>query len=175
MPMVVKTITFDVNPIGYLKERDGCGRALFNGTDIEKVHRYITDVGLEGCAVGVGVLSWILSAGCTERTVYEYETIEEHQMEDAQYLRRLSLDIRGRVPTIEEWANFDATNPQVTIDAFLEDEGFGMRIRSMYAPIYRTVTDTYNLTGADFHGMMRFLSPFDWRGASSIVVLCSGE
>ena len=69
---------------------------------------------------------------------------------DAQYLRRLSLDIRGRVPTIEEWANFDATNPQVTIDAFLEDEGFGMRIRSMYAPIYRTVTNTYNLTGADF-------------------------
>ena len=41
--------------------------------------------------MGVGVLFWILSAGCTERTVYEYETIEEHQMEDAQYLRRLSL------------------------------------------------------------------------------------
>ena len=29
-------------------------------------------------------------------------------------------------------------------------KAFGRRIRSLYAPIYRTVTDTYNLTGADF-------------------------
>ena len=100
--------------------------------------------------MGLGGLYGILIAGCTQRTVYDYDVIEEHQMEDAQYLRRLSLDLRGRLPTVEEWDNFDADNPQITIDAFLEDEGFGIRIRSMYAPIYRTVTDTYNLTGADF-------------------------
>ena len=88
------------------------------------MYRCGSDARLEGVAVGVGWVLGILIAGCTQRTVYEYEMVEEHQMMDAQYLRRLSLDIRGRVPTIEEWGNFDADNPQVTIDAFLEDEGF---------------------------------------------------
>jgi hypothetical protein len=100
--------------------------------------------------VGIALLLWTVSIGCTQRTVYEYETVEQHQMEDAHYLRRLSLDLRGRVPTIEEWSEFDALNPQRTIDLFLEDDGFGSRIRSIYAPIYRTVTDQYTLTGADF-------------------------
>ena len=100
--------------------------------------------------MGITLLILTLSTGCTQRTVYEYETIEQHQMDDGQYLRRLSLDLRGRVPTLEEWNEFDALNPKVTIDSFLEDDGFGMRIRSIYAPIYRTVTDQYNLTGADF-------------------------
>lgn len=100
--------------------------------------------------MGIAFLLWTMSTACTQRTVYEYETVEQHQMDDAQYLRRLSLDLRGRVPTIEEWSEFDASNPDSMIDSFLEDEGFGARIRSIYAPIYRTVTDQYNLTGADF-------------------------
>ena len=101
--------------------------------------------------MGVGIV-WLLAiqVGCTERTVYEYEVVNEHQMTSAEYVRRLSLDLRGRVPTIEEWSAFDATNPEATIDAFMDDAEFGTRIRSIYAPIYRTVTDQYNLSGADF-------------------------
>lgn len=96
------------------------------------------------------MLTWLFATGCTQRTVYEIEVVEEHRMSDAQYLRRLSLDLRGRVPTVEEWAAFDGNAPQDTIDDFLEDEGFGPRVRAMYAPIYRTVTDQYNLSGSDF-------------------------
>ena len=96
------------------------------------------------------MLTWLFATGCTQRTIYEIEVVEEHRMSDAQYLRRLSLDLRGRVPTVEEWAAFDGDAPQDTIQDFLEDEGFGPRIRAMYAPIYRTVTDQYNLSGSDF-------------------------
>ncbi len=90
---------------------------------------------------------WI---GCTERVVYQTTTLETDRMSDAQYLRRLSLDIRGTLPTPEELDVFDGTEPAPTIDEFLEHQGFGVRVRAMYAPIYRTVTDRYNLTGADF-------------------------
>ena len=101
--------------------------------------------------MGVGML-FLLAAqiGCTERTIYEYEVVDEHQMTGAEYVRRLSLDLRGRVPTIEEWNAFEASNPEPTIDAFMDDPGFGARIRSIYASIYRTVTDQYNLSGSDF-------------------------
>jgi hypothetical protein len=97
-----------------------------------------------------GVLMWVLGAACTQRTVYDQQVVEPHLMDDAQYVRRLSLDIRGTVPTLDEWTEFDAQNPQDTIDIFLEHEGFAQRIRDIYAPIYRTVTDEYNLIGADF-------------------------
>lgn len=95
-------------------------------------------------------LTWIFATGCTQRTVYEIESVQEHRMSDAQYLRRLSLDLRGRVPTIEEWTRFDGDEPQATIENFLSDSGFGPRVRAMYAPIYRTLTDQYPLTGSDF-------------------------
>jgi len=96
------------------------------------------------------ILTWLLATSCTQRTVLEIESVQEHRMSDAQYLRRLSLDLRGRVPTIEEWAIFDGDAPQPMIEHFLSDEGFGQRVRAMYAPIYRTVTDQYALTGSDF-------------------------
>ena len=98
----------------------------------------------------MGILIWISGTACTQRTIYETQLVEPHLMDDAQYLRRLSLDIRGIVPTLGEWEQFDPENPESTIEVFLEHEGFAKRIRDMYAPIYRTVTDEYNLNGADF-------------------------
>ena len=64
------------------------------------------------------MLTWLFATGCTQRTIYEIEVVEEHRMSDAQYLRRLSLDLRGRVPTVEEWAAFDGDAPQDTIRTF---------------------------------------------------------
>ena len=98
----------------------------------------------------MGILIWLSGTACTQRTIYETQLVEPHLMDDAQYLRRLSLDIRGIVPTLDEWQLFDPENPESTIEVFLEHEGFAKRIRDMYAPIYRTVTDEYNLNGADF-------------------------
>ena len=98
----------------------------------------------------IGILIWISGTSCIERTVYEKQLVDSHLMDDAQYVRRLSLDIRGILPTLDEWETFDSDNPASTIEVFLEHEGFSKRIRDMYAPIYRTVTDEYNLNGTDF-------------------------
>jgi len=97
----------------------------------------------------VGLISlWVL--GCTQRTVYEQTVVEVDLMADAQYVRRLSLDLRGTVPSPQEVEAFDAANPTETIENFMTDDGFGRRVRELYAPIYRTITDQYSLNGSDF-------------------------
>lgn len=93
---------------------------------------------------------YLLILACSNVTVERSQIIITNQLTDRQYLRRLSLDIRGKVPTPEECRSFDSTLPESTIDTYLLDDGFGSRIRAIYSNYYGTVTDQYQLTGSDF-------------------------
>lgn len=54
----------------------------------------------------------------------EEQCVEEERLENARLLRRMSLDLRNRVPTVEEMAAARDGISDETIDAFLNSEGF---------------------------------------------------
>lgn len=93
----------------------------------------------------------LLSLACTENRIEKSNTVIRNELSDRQYLRRLSLDIRGKVPTPSEIEIFEASNPEAIIESYLQDDGFGERIRAIYADYYGTITDQYFITGSDFN------------------------
>ena len=94
----------------------------------------------------------LLALSCiTETRVEKSNTIIKSELSDRQYLRRLSLDIRGKVPTPSDIIEFNASNPEEMIESYLQDDGFGPRIRAIYADYYGTITDQYFITGSDFN------------------------
>ncbi len=74
------------------------------------------------------------------------------KLSDAQYLRRLSLDLRGKIPTVEEINSFNGSEGQTVakINEYLVDDGFPVRIRHIFSDIYGTQTDIYFINAADF-------------------------
>lgn len=94
----------------------------------------------------------LLSLACTTETrIQKSNTVIRSELSDRQYLRRLSLDIRGKVPSPSEVASFDSSDPESMINEYLQDDGFGERIRAIYADYYGTITDQYFITGSDFN------------------------
>ena len=69
-------------------------------------------------------------------------------------LARASLDLRGARPTLDEIAAFEA-DPAVypdLVEAWLADPGFGERVRSLYAEVTLTHTETYDILVLGFGG-----------------------
>jgi hypothetical protein len=74
-------------------------------------------------------------------------------MGDLALLARLSLDLRGTRPTEAEIERVEADPAALDplVDELLADEGFGERLVSLYADIYRTRADSY-VVGIDGDG-----------------------
>jgi len=74
------------------------------------------------------------------------------RMDDLRLLTRLSLDLRGVRPTVDEIARVEA-DPNA-IDAlmgeYMADPRFEDRVRQIYAEIYLTRADFFQLTAMDF-------------------------
>jgi hypothetical protein len=87
------------------------------------------------------------------------ETPEEEESEEGgpdyvAQLFRVSLDLRGVRPTLEEIEQIEADPEayEVLVDAYLQDERFLERIRSMYSEVMLTRQDSYTVSAAD-HGL----------------------
>lgn len=67
--------------------------------------------------------------------------------------RRLSLDLRGIPPTLEEYREIegDESRLEEMIDAWMRDERFEERIVSMYSEVYLTKTEQFPFTAYDLH------------------------
>jgi hypothetical protein len=67
-------------------------------------------------------------------------------------LFRVSLDLRGVRPTLEEMEMVEA-DPEayaVLVDAYLLDDRFAERLRSMYSEVFLTRQDSYTVDAADY-------------------------
>lgn len=70
---------------------------------------------------------------------------------DAALLRRLSLDLRGITPTLDELTALeDGTSLESMVDTFLEDDRLKDRMVELFAERWLTRTDLFNLTTDNF-------------------------
>lgn len=69
-------------------------------------------------------------------------------MPDAALLSRVSLDLRGVRPTVEELDRLaaDPAELEPLVQEFLDDPRFGTRIVDLYAEVFLTRADTYTLS-----------------------------
>ena len=72
-------------------------------------------------------------------------------LEDAALLRRLSLDLRGVTPTLDELAALEeGTSIEALLETFLQDERLKDRMVELFAERWLTRTDLFNLTTENF-------------------------
>lgn len=98
---------------------------------------------------------------------------EYHAIDGYQLLRRLSLDLRGDIPTVEEYASVDAasdedaarTAAEAAIDDYLDSDGFRMSMRRYHQAMLWPNTSNIQLTDIavtikkDPNGILRIASP----------------
>ena len=80
------------------------------------------------------------------------KTDEIPPMPANELLTRMSLDLRGVRPTVEEYASLEA-EPQLVeqlMESYLEDDRFGERVRSLFSEIYLTRAENYYFDVDDF-------------------------
>ena len=99
------------------------------------------------------VTVFIALLGCSDGVVEEAPSTELIPLEGGRLLRRISLDIRGVLPTIEELEQasispeaFEELWPQ-----WLDDPRFEERLVDLFAEQWLTRVDDYNVTYLDFH------------------------
>lgn len=87
------------------------------------------------------------------------EYIENINLEPTRLLRRISLDIRGKLPSLEEYLqlqNGEKSLEELTIE-FLEDPDFEESLVYHMADIWRTRVDEFDMVPEDFN-----LDPSQW-------------
>lgn len=74
------------------------------------------------------------------------------EVDVAHLVHRLSLDLRGVRPSLEEIAaaEADPASLDATVDAWLHDPRFGARVRAVYADALLTRQDTWYVSAADY-------------------------
>ena len=94
---------------------------------------------------------WLLLMGCGG-VAEDSGAAEVPEMSAVDLLTRVSLDLRGVRPTVEELTAVEADPTLLDryIDAFLEDERLGERVVSMWSEIYLTRQDSYYLDAEDY-------------------------
>lgn len=74
-----------------------------------------------------------------------------HPLDEARLTRRLSLDIRGILPSKEEIDIAQQNDISTTIDAFIQSEEHSKQLLSLFNFWFKTRVDTFNLTERDYH------------------------
>lgn len=97
----------------------------------------------------------IFLLACTPDPPVVVEPAVPARLDDLALLSRLSLDLRGRRPTEAEIVQVeqDPAALDALVATFVEDPGFGARLVSLYADIYRTRADRY-VVGVDGDGAL---------------------
>lgn len=99
------------------------------------------------------MIALLLLLGCPAEDVdQEQETTAYEPLESAQLLRRLSLDLRGVLPTAEETAAVEADPDAVWTyrDAFLEDDRLRMRLVHMLGERWLTRFEEQEVSYVDY-------------------------
>ncbi len=84
-----------------------------------------------------------------------FDTLELPSKSKVELLSRISLDLRGVRPSIDEIQRVEADEAEldVIIDEYLDDPLFGSRMMDLYSEIYLTEADTFVYLGADDFGL----------------------
>lgn len=88
---------------------------------------------------------WLVLLGCPADSVDTAVLPEPEAMEPGMALTRLSLDLRGRRPTVEELAAV-RSDPGLLggfAQSFADDPAFGERLIEWYATVYKTRADQF--------------------------------
>src|SRR5262245_13635500 len=78
---------------------------------------------------------------------------ERQPMDPVRLARRLSLDLRGRPPTIQEFDRViqDPAQIETLVEDWLHDPAFADRIVSLYSEVYLTRTEDFPFSSYDLH------------------------
>jgi len=106
---------------------------------------------------------WLLTIGCgdepppdtsqdTEQVIPEVVDDGLVELETARLLRRMSLDLRGVLPSLEELATVEEDPEQLNVlrDSFLEDPRLEARLVSFFAERFHTRLDTFEVLYVDY-------------------------
>ena len=74
-----------------------------------------------------------------------------YPLNEARLTRRLSLDIRGVLPSKEEIDTALQNDVSTTIDTFIHSEEHSKQLLSLFNFWFKTRVDTFNLTERDYH------------------------
>lgn len=85
---------------------------------------------------------------CRSTEISDHESIST--MDDQALLRRLSVDLRGVLPTQAEYNELSTRSALDFVDEFLYDERFGQQVRGLFTDYYRTEIDLFSVSGSDF-------------------------
>lgn len=91
---------------------------------------------------------WFLLLSCRNTEIVEQESIST--MDEQALLRRLSVDIRGVLPSEQEYEALTSRDALDFVDDFLYDERFGRQVRRLFTDYYRTEVDFFSVSGSDF-------------------------
>lgn len=84
------------------------------------------------------VLASLLCAAAPAAAQEPTMCVEPHDLDKYQLLRRLSLDLRGQVPSIEEYEALDAEEAvsEATVQEYLESDGFRLAMRRYHEAMF---------------------------------------
>src|SRR5919199_5427745 len=107
-----------------------------------------------------------------------------HEGDKYQLLRRLSLDLRGHAPTVEEYAALDGESsvPAAAIQSFLQSDDFRLAMRRYHEAMFwpnlaqaRFGVITYSVTLFRGEAAWRSSAPeraMPWRGGNGLESSC---
>jgi hypothetical protein len=93
---------------------------------------------MKSSSIGVGVFVAWLSLGTARAEEVLADCSAPHPLDKYQRLRRLSLDLRGRIPSVEEYQALDALAdiPQSMVDGFIADDAFRKTMRRLHEELF---------------------------------------
>ena len=79
------------------------------------------------------------------------DSIDTLPLERTRLLRRISLDLRGTLPTMEDHARFNDIGEDAIIDQFLTDDNHAELLLDIFNGWMKTRIDQFNLSYVDYH------------------------
>ena len=119
---------------------------------------------------------------CIDRRLAEAKIPASSPADDAEFLRRLSIDLRGRVPTAERVAAFladrDPDKRSKLIDEFLNEPDYGEHFSIIwYHRMVQPTMDNQGLLAKTFQGWLadQFNANAGWDKTVKAILTASGE
>lgn len=114
----------------------------------------------------------LLALGCNGPEVDIVESDGEPTMKGPDALIRASLDLRGVRPSPEDLARIEADDTLYAemVDDYLVDERFGPRLRDIYAEVFLTRSETWNV-GPEAYGLSDYATWEAALGEETLMIL----
>ena len=98
------------------------------------------------------MIFWLLA--CTNT-----EVVEPTHLSNTRLIRRMSLDIRGRLPSLEEYQNVqqESVDWDTVVDELLNDPDYEQQLVIRFGELWHTRIDAFDIVSDDFD-----LDPINW-------------